>query len=82
MGSPDARSVSNARDLAEFLRRLAETMRSGKLEEHPLSADFVEAASAWCDDMPGYFDNLREPVPQQPSWSFIAQLFAAARIYE
>jgi len=82
MGSLDAGSVSSAGDLADFLRALADKMRAGKSEENPISADFVEAAAAWCDDMPGYFDHLGEPAPQQPSWSFVAQLFAAARAYE
>jgi hypothetical protein len=53
MGSLDAGSVSSAGDLADFLRALADKMRTGKSEENPISADFVEAAAAWCDDMPG-----------------------------
>ncbi len=39
---------------------------------------FLEALSAWVNDSEGYYLNLGEPVPTQPSWQMIEDMFMAA----
>ena len=46
------------------------------------AADLLEAASAWIDDMDGYFANRGEASPAAASWGLIAHIFAASLIYE
>jgi hypothetical protein len=75
--------VRSRRELAEFLEDLHRRVR-----ESPQSipnfklADFLSGAAGWVDDLEGYFQNVSQPVPEQPTWSLIASIFAAAAIYE
>ncbi len=43
---------------------------------------YLEAMAAWVNDMPGYYKNRGEPVPDQPSWKTLARILLAARTYE
>jgi hypothetical protein len=43
---------------------------------------FLEAMAAWVDDMEGYYLNQCLPVPEKPDWKMIANMVAAAKIYE
>ena len=43
---------------------------------------FLEALAAWSNSMGGYFRNIGQPVPEQPSWRLLAEMLLAARVYE
>lgn len=43
---------------------------------------FLRAWADWLRDMDGYFVNRSLPVPESPSWQFVAQMLLAARVYE
>ena len=45
-------------------------------------ATFLNAMAAWAEDMDGYYHNLGECVPAQPTWKTLGQMLLAARIYE
>jgi hypothetical protein len=78
-----AKDVATRSDLAEFLRELERLVeREPYSIENITLASFLEAASAWVDDMDGWFMNQNKPVPDQPSWSLVAQIFNTALIYE
>jgi hypothetical protein len=76
-------AVCNRLELAKVIRELAED-----LEKNPIAwtnADlpaFLDALAACVEDMDGYFSNRGDPVPVTPSWSTVAGMLAAARIYE
>lgn len=74
------------RTTAEFVRFLITLARSRREEPEVWENDSVdrllEAWAAWVEDMDGYFQARGEPVPQQPSWAFVAQMLLAARVYE
>jgi hypothetical protein len=42
---------------------------------------YLEAVSAWTNDMPGWFAKEGQPVPE-PSWSLFATILEAALVYE
>ncbi|MBM4779663.1 MAG: hypothetical protein GQE15_18315 [Archangiaceae bacterium] len=43
---------------------------------------FLLAAASWVEDMDGYYENRGEPVPKEPSWHVVADIFQAAKTYE
>jgi hypothetical protein len=45
--------------------------------------DFLEALSAYTEDIQGYYDSTKQNVnPDQPDWSTIADIFKGATMYE
>lgn len=75
--------VRTREDLARFIRELVADLehRPDEWENGDLPS-YLEAASAWIDDMSGYYKNRGLTVPEQPDWSTLAEIFAAAKIYE
>lgn len=76
--------IRSREDLVRFLRDLHAKLSDGAdpaWEDRTLP-QYLEAAAAWIEDMPGYYENRGESPPDQPSWRTIAQIFAAARTYE
>ena len=76
--------VNSQQDLAEFVEYLRET--HGNLPDwwknHDLPA-FLEALSAWIEDMDGYYKNKNIPYDENNiSWKNIADMLYAASIYE
>ena len=43
---------------------------------------YLFALCRWVDGMDGYFKNIGEEVPTEPSWKFMAIALYAAKIYE
>ena len=76
-------AVRSREDLAAVVRSLVRQHADGQgnWENTDLGA-YLEALAAWVEDMDGYFLNRGERTPSQPSWKTIAQILAAARIYE
>lgn len=70
-------------DLAEFVRNLAADLKQRpEAGENADLGAFLEAASAWNEDMDGYYQTRGESVPSQPDWRTLAEILAAARVYE
>ncbi|GAA0907904.1 DUF7660 family protein [Streptomyces thermoalcalitolerans] len=76
--------VQSREDLADYLARMAEMVRSGDMPAENITADsLIDAAARWTRSMDGFFKNIvKEPVPEEPDWSMIAAIFHAALIYE
>lgn len=83
MTTLDPRGVRSREDLAQFVRGLAEDLRQRpEAWENADLGPFLEAMSAWIEDMDGYYRNRGEAVPVQPQWSTLAEVLAAVRVYE
>jgi hypothetical protein len=83
MSTIDPRGVRSREDLAQFVRTLADDLRQQpEAWENRDLGPFLEAMSAWIEDMEGYYRNRGEAVPSQPEWSTLAEILAAARVYE
>lgn len=83
MSTNNPREVRTRKDLAEFVRRLADHLKQHPEEwENIELGNFLEAMSAWVDDMDGCYKNRGEAVPIRPEWRTLAEILAAARVYE
>ncbi len=70
-------------ELAQFVRQLAREAEGADLDwENSTVGTYLEAMSAWIDDLDGYFHNRGEEVPEQPTWPLVAMMLSAARVYE
>ena len=79
----DARSVLTREDLVRYLAELSESVRAGEQKvENVDAAELLQAASAWVEDMDGYFLNRGETIPDSPDWALAASIFRAALVYE
>jgi len=70
-------------DFVAFVGVLLVDLRDRPQEwENPDLRNFLEAMMTWVEDMDGYYQNIGEAVPEQPSWKTMAQILLAARVYE
>lgn len=75
--------IQSREDFAAFVRLLLHN-REVKPEDwgNRDLPTFLEALAAWVEDMDGYYQNLGQPMPEQPSWMLLGQMFLAAKVYE
>jgi hypothetical protein len=75
--------IRSRADFAEFVGALITDLRDKPEEwENEDLASFLAAVKAWVEDMDGYFKNIGERTPEQPSWKTLAQILLAAKVYE
>ena len=78
--------VQNSRsrgDFITFLRALSNHVQQKPEEwENRDLISFLNAMAAWVEDMDGYYQNLGESIPDQPTWKTMGQILLAARVYE
>lgn len=75
--------VATREELADFVEALrADLVKNERDWENPTLERYLEALAAWIRDSPGYFLNRGESVPDEPSWSLVAQMLYAAHLYE
>ena len=75
--------VHTQADLSRFVGALHDDLlgNSGAWENSDL-ASFLEAMSAWIEDMDGYFLNQGQHFDETVSWNSVALILLAARSYE
>ncbi|MFD7533827.1 hypothetical protein ACFV8E_40540 [Streptomyces sp. NPDC059849] len=79
----DTTRVTTRADLVSFIRQLGQEAEAPSNGWENRSLDrYLEALSAWTDDMDGYFTDRGEPVPESPDWGLIAAMLRAACFYE
>uniref|UniRef100_UPI003F49757D DUF7660 family protein n=1 Tax=Pseudonocardia sp. CA-138482 TaxID=3240023 RepID=UPI003F49757D len=75
--------VTSRAELARFVDKFADSLvEEPEMWENTSLESFLRAWSAWLSSMDGAFRNRGLPVPEQPTWNLIADMFMAARIYE
>ena len=86
MTSPLLESHSRIRsreDFAVFVRALREDLKGNPQDwENDTLDRYLEAMSAWVENMNAYFLNQGRPTPEQPDWKLLGDILMAARIYE
>jgi hypothetical protein len=82
--NPEAtRAIKTRQDFTEFVRQLLADLQSNpQAWANQSLADYLEAVSAWTQDMEGFYSRRKEPIPEQPTWRTLAEILAAARVYE
>lgn len=69
-------------DFVRVVRGLSEAAQNGDAAEMNLAVPrYLGALSAWTNDLPGWFANQGQPVPE-PSWALFATILKAALVYE
>lgn len=75
--------VASKRDFVKFLTDLRRNLIAHPEEWGNNTLErFLEALSAWTEDMDGYYENHHLPVPAVPSWKVLAEMFLASKYYE
>ena len=70
-------------DLVVFIERLRSDLESNSAQwENPTLGAFLAALGSWIEDMHGYYLNHGREPPTTPSWRTVAEMLAAARVYE
>lgn len=78
-----AEAVTDRETLAAFVERLVKDLRQDPEAWPNDTLDlFLSAMAAWLDDMDGFYANRGETPPDPPTWTTLAQILLAARIYE
>ena len=76
-------SIRSREDFVAFVKALSKDLRDNPVTwENANLERFLEALSAWVEDMDGYYINQDKPVPQQPDWKVAADMLMAAKMYE
>lgn len=76
-------SVESRDDFVEFVDALRHNLTANPDEwQNRTLYDFLEALSAWVQDMDGYYQNNRLPAPTSPNWKNVAEMMLAAKYYE
>lgn len=78
----EIKKIDSREDLARFVDEMQRSLREGQQWENRDLSSFLEAMAGWITDMDGYFENIGECCPDQPTWQTFAQILAAATIYE
>lgn len=76
--------VSDRQTFIEFLELLRnDLLENPKRWENKSLPDFLEALSAYTNDIQGYYDNMKLNInADKPDWSTFADIFRGASIYE
>jgi hypothetical protein len=76
-------SVTSAETLAEFILalKLDWELNEPEWENRELPV-FLEAASAWVEDMDGYYTNQGKELNKENKWRVFADILYAAKMYE
>lgn len=73
--------VRSREEFVEVIRALSQAARIRNPERTNLDVPtYLEALSAWTNDMDGWFANEGRPVPEA-SWSLFATILEAALVY-
>ncbi|MGE9292149.1 MAG: DUF7660 family protein [Puniceicoccales bacterium] len=76
-------SIYTRDDLIVFIKYLeCQIIRSECGWENPTLDRYLEAMSAWINDMEGLYNNLNIKLEDEPVWRTFARILHAATIYE
>lgn len=76
-------TIKTRGDLANFAYVLySSLLQPDDIWENHTLEQYLEALSAWIQDMDGYYLNHGTSVPRQPTWRVIADILYAASMYE
>lgn len=78
-----AEGVDNREALAEFISHLQWDFKTaGDDWENRDLGFYLNAMSRWVGSLPSLYKNLGEDLPEQPTWSLVADMLLVAKDYE
>lgn len=80
----DTFKVTDRKSFAIFIQLLRKDLFENPQDwENKNLHDFLEALSAYTEDIKGYYDNMKINVDaDKPDWNTFADIFLGAKIYE
>jgi hypothetical protein len=78
-----AKQVTDRESFVRFVAHMATEIEANpQAWENCNLASFLEAMARWIEDMDGFYKNQSREQPANINWTFMADAFMAARIYE
>lgn len=76
-------TIQTKEDFVSFLKLLRQDLldNTNTWENNSLASN-LEAAANWTEDMDGYYQNMKLPIPEHVDWKVFANILIAAKIYE
>lgn len=79
----EIKKVSDKDQFINFINLLLKDYKTNPSSwENKNIENFLEGINSWIEDMEGYYENNKLPIPQNVDWNFIANLFYAGKLYE
>jgi len=79
----DIDGIKSKAEFLEFLEELQHDLQYNRPDwENPTLEGFLEAMAAWIEDSDNYHRITGRGKPMDGDWQFLANVLAAARIYE
>lgn len=76
-------SIKTRDDFVAFVDALTDDLNRNSQEwENNTLERYLEAVSAWTQNMDGYYRNIHQPLPQNIDWRVFGQILLAAKFYE
>jgi hypothetical protein len=83
MGKLDWRAVRSREDLSRFIGELADDLEDRPPDwQNPELDMYLDSMSRWLLSLPQLKRNLGEPLEEELTWSLIARLLYAGKVYE
>ena len=77
------KEIKTKKDFVSYVHELSKEYHNNSESWPNKNLDtFLEALAAWVEDMDGYYLNQGQPIPEKPDWQMIANMLAAAKVYE
>ena len=75
--------ISSGNDLIKFISALTKDLKENPDEwGNKDLPSYLEAMTAWMEDMDGYYENTNQELPKDINWKVISDILMAARVYE
>jgi hypothetical protein len=79
----EVNNINSKEDLINFIKLLIKDFDDNSDEwENQTIVDYLNAMRNWINDMNGYYENHKIPIPKDINWNFIANVLYASKIYE
>ncbi|MEO0510063.1 MAG: hypothetical protein AAF065_09420 [Verrucomicrobiota bacterium] len=76
-------SIDSKDQLVDFLSALKSDFSQNKEDwENPNLERYLDAMEAWTGSWENLYKNTGREFPEQPTWSMVAEMLYAAKIYE
>ena len=78
-----AHEIANRAEFLSFLASLRSDLKTKPYgwENRDLPT-FLQAMESWVADMDGYYRNIGQEMPPEPTWQMFADILNGARVYE
>lgn len=79
----EVKKVESKEDFISFMEMLINDFNQNKHDwENQTVKEYLEAMKSWIEDMDGYFENTKQPVPDNIDWNFFSIVLYLGKIYE